>query len=226
MKVAGLKPKINRQIMKKIIKNFFIQILNKIIAKRERADILEVKSKIGKCGNNVVLHYPLDIVNPQNVFLHDNTHIYGGSKIITLSAKYIMKKNSGAAQGFTVVTGNHTSTVGVWFKDLINKEDVEKDVIVEEDVWISTNVTLLAGVTIGRGSIIGAGAVCRKNIPPYAIAIGNPAKVIGFRFNPIDTFQHECILYSEDERLPMSLLEKNYNKYFMNKLSEIQDFIK
>lgn len=51
------------------------------------------------------------------------------------------------------------------------------------DVFIGANVTILDGVTIADGAIIGAGAVVTKDIPPYAIAIGVPAKVIKYRFS-------------------------------------------
>lgn len=50
------------------------------------------------------------------------------------------------------------------------------------DVFIGMNVTILDGITIGDGAIIGAGSVVSKNIPPYAIAVGNPVKIIKFRF--------------------------------------------
>ena len=50
------------------------------------------------------------------------------------------------------------------------------------DVWIGANTTILEGVSIGDGAIIGAGSVVTKDIPPYAIAGGNPAKVIRYRF--------------------------------------------
>ncbi|MBA2869073.1 DapH/DapD/GlmU-related protein [Methanococcus maripaludis] len=49
---------------------------------------------------------------------------------------------------------------------------------VEDDVWIGTNVTVLPGITIGKGSIIGAGSVVTKDIEPYSVAVGNPAKII------------------------------------------------
>lgn len=52
------------------------------------------------------------------------------------------------------------------------------------DVWIGHEVLILSGVTIGDGAIVGAGSVVRSNIPPYAIAVGNPARVAGFRFPP------------------------------------------
>ena len=49
---------------------------------------------------------------------------------------------------------------------------------IEDDVWIGARVNLTAGVTIGRGSVIGGGSVVTKDIPPYSIAVGVPAKVI------------------------------------------------
>ncbi len=51
-------------------------------------------------------------------------------------------------------------------------------IVIEDDVWIGANSTILSGVTIGRGAVIGAGAVVNKNVPPYALAAGVPAKVI------------------------------------------------
>ena len=52
------------------------------------------------------------------------------------------------------------------------------------DVWIGLNVVIMDGVTIGDGAIIAAGAVVTKDVPPYAIVGGVPAKVIRYRFSP------------------------------------------
>jgi len=54
-------------------------------------------------------------------------------------------------------------------------------IVIEDDVWLGHGVTVMAGVKIGKGSIIGAGAVVNKDIPPYSIAAGVPAKVIKSR---------------------------------------------
>lgn len=65
----------------------------------------------------------------------------------------------------------------------INKQgvDLPKPVKIDDDVWIGARVIILPGVTIGKGVIIGAGAVVTKNVPDFAIAGGNPAKIIRYR---------------------------------------------
>jgi virginiamycin A acetyltransferase len=65
----------------------------------------------------------------------------------------------------------------------INKIEERQKIIIGNDVFIGANVTVLDGVTIGDGAIIGAGAVVSKDIPPYAIAVGCPIKVIKYRFS-------------------------------------------
>jgi acetyltransferase-like isoleucine patch superfamily enzyme len=54
-------------------------------------------------------------------------------------------------------------------------------IVIEDDCWLGTGVRVLDGVTIGRGSVIGAGAVVTRNIPPYSVAVGVPARVISKR---------------------------------------------
>ena len=178
------------------------------------------------------IYAPQRLDCPSKIYLYENTNINEGAIIIISSAskegKFIMKKNSGAAANLTVITGNHQRIVGNNFKELAQKHrgDIDKDVVVEEDVWLGANVTLLAGVTVGRGATVGSGSVCIKSVPPYAVVMGNPAKVVGFNYSPEEVIEHEKKLYSEEERLPLSLLEKNYKKYFLDRIFEIKSFIK
>ncbi|MBD2384522.1 acyltransferase [Cylindrospermum sp. FACHB-282] len=56
-----------------------------------------------------------------------------------------------------------------------------KGIVIEDDCWLGHGVTVLDGVTIGQGSVIGAGAVVTKDIPPFSVAVGTPAKAIRSR---------------------------------------------
>lgn len=56
------------------------------------------------------------------------------------------------------------------------------DVKIGNGVWIGDSVIILGGVSVGDGAVIGAGSVVTRDVPPYAIAVGNPAKVIKYRF--------------------------------------------
>lgn len=174
------------------------------------------------------------VLNPDNLYMEELTNIDADAMIMNTRAKFVMKKWSGAAFGLTVVTGNHLAIVGKHLKqvtdkvkdELDNNGEMDKDIIVEEDVWIGSRVTLLSGVTIGRGCEVGSGSVVRNSIPPYSVVIGNPAKVVGFRFTPDEIVEHEKLLYDEVSRLPKALLDKNYEKYFLSRIKDIKQYLK
>lgn len=72
----------------------------------------------------------------------------------------------------------------------------DQDVYIEDDVWVGCNVTILKGVTIHRGAVVAAGAVVTKDVSPYTIAGGVPAKKISNRFKSIEeTKHHDAILF-------------------------------
>lgn len=210
-------------LRKKISFNLFLSAMNSIY----RNYFKSRRPNFGYIDRTSRVRFPILIKGIENVFLYENTHIMGHSLIITTRAKFIMKKNSGAAEGLIVVTGNHPSVKGALFLQNAGDNDIQiaKDVIIEEDVGLGTNVTLLSGVTVGRGSIIGSGSVIRRSVPPYAIVAGNPAKVIGFRFPPLETIEHEKVIYPENERLSFALLQENYQKYFISRINEIYSFL-
>lgn len=59
-------------------------------------------------------------------------------------------------------------------------------VVIEDDVWLGARAIVLPGIHIGRGSIIGAGAIVTRDVPPFAICAGNPARIIRFRNAPCE----------------------------------------
>lgn len=179
----------------------------------------------GHIGKGSRIHVPsiVSMGSLDNIYLGNNVNIDWGNTLYCVNAKFVVGDNSGAAVGLTVVTGNHRTVPGEWLKERGNDNLEGKDVIVEEEVWLAANVTLLAGTRIGRGAIVAASSVVRGvKVPPYAIVAGNPCKIIGYRFTPEEIIEHEKALYPEEKRLPLSKLEKNYQKYFDNRAKIVE----
>ncbi len=84
-------------------------------------------------------------------------------------------------------------------------------IIVGDDVWFGTNTIILSGIKIGKGAVIAAGSVVTKDVPPYSVVGGNPAKVIRYRF---------------DENLIKKLLEIDLNKLFEKHRNNLDFFYK
>lgn len=117
---------------------------------------------------------------------------YGGINALTFnetSKLFIGNFCSIAPNVMFIVSADHyvqnISTYPFKVKVLNEKlEGVSKgDIIVDDDVWIGYGATILSGVHIGQGAVIAAGAVVAKDVPPYAIVGGVPAKVIRYRFD-------------------------------------------
>lgn len=176
-------------------------------------------------GKNTIIVKPFLCTNPSKVYIGNDVIINCGCIILNQTARVIFKDHVIVSNNFLISTGNHVSKLGMWQNDTsMHIPQTDKDVIIENDVWIGANVTLLTGVHIGRGCIIGAGAVCRSDIPPYSVVMGNPAKIIRFKFTPNEILEHEKILYSEEERIPIELLNENYNKYYLSRITDIKKY--
>lgn len=80
-----------------------------------------------------------------------------------------------------IFTESNNGTGFLWTKeDLV---EPYKKTYIGNDVWIGEHVLIKGGITVGNGAVIGAGAVVTKDVPPYAIVGGVPAKIIRYRFN-------------------------------------------
>lgn len=86
------------------------------------------------------------------------------------------------------------------------------DIVVDDDAWIGYGATIMSGVHIGQGAVVAAGAVVTKNVPPYAIVGGVPAKVIKYRFEPE--------LIEELLKVDYSRLEEEMIRAHLNELYE------
>ncbi|CAK2700221.1 acyltransferase [Vibrio crassostreae] len=110
-------------------------------------------------GNNVDIGWQSTIAVGKRVIISDNVRIAGGAFLFGYSGHPLDAKRR--AQG----EGDDPQQIG--------------DIILEQDVWLGTNVTVKGGVTIGEGAVVAAGSVVTKSIPAFAIAAGNPARVVG-----------------------------------------------
>lgn len=122
--------------------------------------------------------------------------------------KLIIGKFVSIADGVTfILGGNHrsdwittypfpafTRELNLAF-DIKGHPTTKGDITIGHDVWIGQNATILSGVTIGNGAVIGAASVVTKDIPSYAICVGNPARIIGYRFEPEIISQLEKIAW-------------------------------
>ena len=119
------------------------------------------------------------------LYAHNNGTIRLGKKaglnnnvILSASDGGEIILGSGVIVGFNTVMRACNHRYSKRDISIIEQGHVKASISIEDDVWIGANVTVLPDVKIGKGAVIGAGAVVNKDIPPYALAAGVPAKVI------------------------------------------------
>ena len=124
--------------------------------------------------NNVLYHYP---INGDKLKIGRYCSIACGSKFLFTSGNHALASLS------TYTFPIFYEEWGLDAKDICAAWDNKGDIIVGNDVWIGFESVILSGVTIGDGAIIGARAVVTKDVPPYTIVGGVPAKPIRKRFD-------------------------------------------
>lgn len=194
------------------INHFFRFVKTRFIEPKNR-------SAYGYFGETTILKTPAIITNPSNVFLYEDIHVRENLNVINHTGKVIIKKFCGIAPDCTIVTGNHTPTVSIpqCLGGHKHINDKEKDIIIEEGVWLGTRVTLISGAHIGRGAVIGSCSLVNKEIPPYAVAVGSPAKIIASVFTIEEIIEHEKVLYPAKERLSKEFLISLFETYYNGK---------
>jgi acetyltransferase-like isoleucine patch superfamily enzyme len=141
----------------------------------------------------------------ETIHVGDNVNL--GIRPFIVAARSQVRIGSNVMLGPEVVIrgGNHRVDVVGQPMIAVAKEPgdfkFDRGVIIEDDVWVGTRAVILQGVTIGRGAVIGAGAIVTRSVPPYAIAAGNPARVVRLRWTVDVIAQHELALYPPDQRL-------------------------
>jgi len=139
-----------------------------------------------KLGKDSYLPYNSEIKTA--VEIGDGTGINGKIRIVG-GARVMIGKYCAIGSDVKIISSNHDITKAnlqsKFATDFFNQSiDVLKgETKIGNNVWIGDSVIILPGVQVGDGAVLGAGSIVTKNIPPFAIAVGNPAKVIKFRFS-------------------------------------------
>lgn len=123
--------------------------------------------------NNVLYHYP---INHDRLIIGKFCSIACGARFIFNSANHTLKSLS------TYPFPLFFEEWGLGRETVVASWDNKGDIVIGNDVWIGYEAVILAGVTIGDGAIIGTRAVVTRDVPPYTIVGGVPAKLIRRRF--------------------------------------------
>ena len=133
-----------------------------------------VKSFIDKCGENVKIQSGV-LLSP-SIELGDNCEI---NENVRIRSNIKIGNDVLLAPSVSLLSVNHTFTN----IEIPIREQGENGgfIVIGDDVWIGTNAIVLPNIIIGNHVIVGAGTIVAKNIPDYAIVVGNPAKIIRYR---------------------------------------------
>ena len=148
-----------------------LRLYNLTEAMPERQAILQ--QLLGQIGQNSIIEPPFYCSYGQNIHIGD--HVYLNVLCIILDCNEVhIGHHVMIGPAVQILTAAHplqaeTRNQG-W--------EVAKPITIEENVWVGGGAILLPGVTIGNNAVVGAGAVVSKDVPPYTVAAGNPAKVI------------------------------------------------
>lgn len=143
------------------------------------------RASFRSCGRSVRVA-PGCYLPYENMIVGNNVAIGRGALFLSSRAKIIIGDDVMFGPEVCIITGDHR--IDIPGRPMISVRDDEKlpendvDVVLEGDNWIGNRVTILKGVRIGYGSVVAAGAVVTKDVSPYSIVGGVPAKLIKKRF--------------------------------------------
>ncbi len=164
-----------------------------------------------KCGKSVYFYPNSSDFYYKHISLGNQVYIGPGASFHALISYINIGNKVSFGPNVTIRGGNHsTHIIGKFMADYQTSDKLPEDdqpVLIEDDVWVGTGAIILKGVTVGRGSIIAAGAVVTKNVAPYSIVGGVPARLLKFRWDVEKIREHEKVLYAPNERLSADYLK-------------------
>ena len=128
---------------------------------------------LGKCGKNCTVEQPLFCTYGYNTTVGDNFFMNVNGKLMD-SGKITIGNNVMIAPNVSIVTEEHAMDVEQRLAGL----EYTHPVTIGDNVWICTGAMVLPGVTIGKGAIVAAGAVVHRDVPPFTVVGGVPARIL------------------------------------------------
>lgn len=146
---------------------------------------------------------------------------FGRNIDIDYTGGLVIGNNVSLNIGCVILTHEHSM-----FNEKSKITVIEKPLHIGDNVIIGTNSTILAGVTeIGRYSVISAGSVVKSKVPPYAVVMGNPAKIVWFKWTPAQVSEYEENNYEEKDRIDIEEYTKLYKLYYKEKIRDIKSYM-
>jgi acetyltransferase-like isoleucine patch superfamily enzyme len=144
------------------------------------------------CGKNVIIAKDSRFTY-KNIHIGNNVYIGSNALFMCTRAKIILGNNIMFGPHVFIITGGHRmDAIGRYMIDVKDKRsEDDRDVVIHDDVWVGANSIILRGVTVGEGSVIAAGSVVTKDVIPYSIVGGSPAKILKMRFQDEEIKQHK-----------------------------------
>lgn len=160
------------------------------------------RSLFNSCGRNVGFD-PSCRFTYDTISIGDDVAMSYGINLLSSGSRIEIGNKVMIGPEVILLGGDHNTTeVGRFMRDVTEKKlSDDLPITIEDDVWIGARAIILKGVTVGRGAIIGAGSVVGTSIPPYAIALGYPARVVRFRWDIDTILRHEELLYPPEKRM-------------------------
>ncbi len=182
--------------------NYANRGLNKVLNGVYYLTVMQWKKlQCANCGDKVKIGKGTD-AHWENIKIGNNVSIgqnnyYSNSRATIHIGNHVM-----TSPHVNIITGTHrTDMVGRFMDSIKNSEkfnEHDMDIYIEDDVWICSHAIILRGVTLGRGCVVAAGAVVTKDVKPFSIVGGNPAKLIRFRFTQEEITKHESSLSKQN----------------------------
>ena len=144
------------------------------------------KAMFKNCGKNVTVGKNSSITY-RNISVGNHVSIGRNAEFMCTRAEIKIGDHVMFGPHVFMITGGHRTDIQGRFMDEIGNDEKrpedDRDIVLEGDNWICANAVILKGVTIGKGAVVAAGAVVTKDVPPYAIVGGIPARIIKMRFS-------------------------------------------